>query len=159
MRSWMADKSLRLQVAVAAGVGAVLSGAGGAVGSLGRGSEGTSPLLVVGGMILGGLVGVGVASYLARRALRPIEQLRDSMSAVAGGRLEIAITPCEGSSHELRELTETFGRMVERMRQAEAEHEQSRKDVEVRTKIVDRLLDFSQTIQGAGRPRRSARSR
>jgi diguanylate cyclase (GGDEF)-like protein len=151
VRSWMADKSLRLQIAVAAAAGAVLAGTGAAIGSLGRSVGSVSPSLAVGGVIAGGLVGVGVASYLARRALRPIEQLRDSMSAVAGGRLEIAITPCEGSSHELRELTETFGKMVERMRQAEDEHEQSRRDVEVRTKIVDRLLDFSQTIQGAGR--------
>src|SRR4051812_28941104 len=120
----MADKSLRLQIAVASGAGGVLAGVGAAISSFWRDVASVSPALALSSVAVGALIGVGVASYLGRRALRPIEQLRDSMSAVAGGRLEIAITPCEGSSHELRELTETFGRMVERMRQAEDEHEQ-----------------------------------
>src|SRR3954471_17867352 len=147
----MADKSLRLQIAVAAGTGALLAGVGSAVAVVSRGAGSGVASISVGGGLAGGLFGVALTFYLARRALRPIEQLRDSMSAVAGGRLEIAITPGDGASHELRELTETFSRMVERMREAEEQHEQSRLDVEARTRIVDRLLDFSQTIQGAGR--------
>src|SRR4051794_29303585 len=121
----MADKTLRLQIAAAAGIGTLLASAGVVLASLARGAGVASPSLAIGGAIAGGVVGVGIASYLARRALRPIEQLRDSMAAVAGGRLEIAITPCEGASRELQELTETFGQMVERMRQAEEQHEQS----------------------------------
>src|SRR3954465_14595558 len=147
----MADKSLRLQIAAAAVAGVLLASAGAAFATLNRGAGSGLASVAVGGALAGGLFGVALTFYRARRALRPIEQLRDSMSAVAGGRLEIAITPGDGASHELRELTETFSRMVERMRQAEEQHEQSRLDVDARTKIVDRLLDFSQTIQGAGR--------
>src|SRR6478609_4214820 len=98
----MADKTLRLQIAAAAGVGTLLASAGVVLASVARGAGIASPSLAIVGATVGGLVGVGIASYLARRALRPIEQLRDSMAAVAGGRLEIAVTPCEGSSHELR---------------------------------------------------------
>src|SRR5688572_28195657 len=122
MGGWMTDKSLRLQIAVAAGAGALLATAWVVAASVWHGSADLPAALT--GALLGGLAGVGVTIFLARRALRPIEQLRDSMAAVAGGRLEVAITPAANASHELRELTETFGRLVERMRDADHEHAQ-----------------------------------
>jgi diguanylate cyclase (GGDEF)-like protein len=146
----MTDKSLRWQIAAAAAAGALVTAAGAGGATLWQGGAGSTPAALCGGAV-GGLLGIGVTLGLARRALRPIEQLRDSMAAVAGGRLEVAITPSDDASRELRELTEAFGRMVERMREAEVQHAQSRQDVESRTRIVDRLLDFAQTIQGAGR--------
>ncbi len=149
MPVWMKDKSLRVQLAVSGGIGSTMTAAGVAAAFGLAGSTTIGPPAAIGGALVGGTIGAAIAAAASRRLFRPIEQLRDSMAALAGGRLDVAISPGT-SSRELHDLSETFGRMVERMRAADDEHERAKRDIAVRTRTVDRLLDFSQTIQGAG---------
>lgn len=149
---WMSDKSLRFQVAAAGALGSVFAAAGVTVALAETQQIGLMAGLPAAAMgaLLGGGLGAAVTAAAARRILRPIEQLQNSIAAVAGGRLDVAISPTR-ASRDLRELTDAFAQMVEQMRQAELNHERAQADVIVRTRTVDRLLEFSQTIQGAGR--------
>src|SRR5438270_13411484 len=71
------------------------------------------------------------------------------MDQVIDGKLEK--TPeSRMPSREWEHLRDTFDRMVQQLRQAREAHEQSQRVLGERTSTVDRLLDFSQTVQGAG---------
>jgi diguanylate cyclase (GGDEF)-like protein len=101
------------------------------------------------------LIGIGLMalSFLAvgvKWALRPLHQLRDSLLGVIDGKVEPdTLNPPRIS--DLAILNDSIARVVEQYRQAKADHESSKRTLAHRTQTVDRLLDFSQTIQGAGK--------
>ena len=157
VRRWISNTTLRTQILLTAGVGTIVTGLGVILGLATHPSLRafrTEHVAWVSPALLGGLVGVVVAAtivaLIVKRLLRPLDQLHDSMAAVAGGRLDVALERMT-ASRDLGELTDTFRRVVEQMHKSQAEHERSREDVVARTRTVDRLLDFSQNIQGAGR--------
>lgn len=102
-------------------------------------------VLCVTALVAIGLVMVAIRSLL----LKPLHRLRDGMHAVIAGQLEV-LPPCPPPSRDWEQLNDTFGSMVLRLRQARDTYEQAQRVLADRTSTVDRLLDFSQTIQGAG---------
>ena len=101
-------------------------------------------------LCLTSVLGIGIIMAAVRRLLlKPLHHLRDGMTDVIEGRLET--TPSEPMpSREWGHLRDTFNEMVTQLRQASDTREESRRILAERTTTVDRLLDFSQTIQGAG---------
>src|SRR5688572_3155766 len=91
------------------------------------------------------------ASYRWRSSrLRPLHEMRDAMVDVIDGKTDpSALTPPPIA--DLNQLNDAIARVVARLRQAQSDHEASKRTLAHRTRTVDRLLDFSQTIQGAGK--------
>ena len=96
------------------------------------------------------ILGIGIIMSAVRwLLLRPLNQLRRGMSRVTNGKLDpVNSTPMP--SREWRDLHDTFDRMVQQLREARVAHEASQNVLAERTSTVDHLLEFSQTIQGAG---------
>jgi diguanylate cyclase (GGDEF)-like protein len=101
-------------------------------------------------LCLASLLGIGLVMAAIRRLLlQPLAHLDRGMSQVIEGKLEK--TPAtEMPSREWGHLRDTFDRMVGQLKQAREANERSQRVLAERTKTVDRLLDFSQTVQGAG---------
>ncbi len=86
------------------------------------------------------------------RLLRPLHRLRDAMWHVSEGRFDSPISIHDSPhSRDVFGLRQTFDRMLQQLQQSKAAHEQSKGVLAVRTRTVDRLLEFSQSIQGAGK--------
>jgi diguanylate cyclase (GGDEF)-like protein len=87
------------------------------------------------------------------RLLRPLHRLRDAMWNVSEGRFETPAAPATTTmSRDVFGMRSTFDRMLGQLTQARAEHEKSKAILASRTRVVDRLLEFSQSIQAAGKP-------
>jgi diguanylate cyclase (GGDEF)-like protein len=86
------------------------------------------------------------------RLLRPLHRLRDAMWHVAEGRFNspVAIQP-SSTARDVFGLKYTFDRMLLQLQQAKQAHDQSKSALASRTQVVNRLLEFSQSIQGAGK--------
>ena len=83
------------------------------------------------------------------RMLRPLHRLRDLMGQVSRGELQVT------GAHPAPDvfgLAKAFDRMVVQLQQSRAEQERSAAGLATRTRTVDRLLEFSQGIQAAGKP-------
>lgn len=101
-------------------------------------------------LCLTSVIGIGIVMAAVRRLLlQPLQHLRDSIAHVSEGKLEI-VEPIPMPSREWSHLRDTFSRMVGRLRQESESRERAQRVLAERTHTVDRLLDFSQTIQGAG---------
>lgn len=101
-------------------------------------------------LCLSSILGIGLVMTAVRRLLLiPLQRLAEGMSQVTEGRLEVAALESM-PSREWKQLHVTFEQMVSQLRQAELAREQSQQVLAERTMTVDHLLDFSQTIQGAG---------
>ena len=97
-----------------------------------------------------GSIGFVLCAIVVGRVIRSLQALRGCVDAVVAGNL--AVDPSmPPSSRDLGDLHADFRRMVVRLRQKKAEHEQSQQTLADRTRTMDRLLEFSQTIQGAGK--------
>ncbi len=85
-----------------------------------------------------------------KRILRPLHALRDRLVEVARGTIDpqsFEPTPLS----DLNDLNDAVAAVVEQARRAKSDYEASQQKLAHRTSTVDRLLDFSQTIQGAGK--------
>ena len=100
------------------------------------------------GIMAAGLLLVSV--WFAGRISRSISLLRQRIVTVIAGDLA-APDPNLPRASELIDLHVLFGQMLEQLRQARLEQFLSQQSLADRTKTVDRLWEFSQTIQGAGR--------
>lgn len=128
--------------------GSVLFSAAGAtllVRSAGGGGK-----IVAAGLLSAGGASFVLAAIVVSRVVRSLQALRGCVDAVIAGNLSIdpSMPP---SSRDLAELHSDFRRMVLKLRQSRSDYEQSRRGLADRTRTMDRLLEFSQTIQGAGR--------
>jgi diguanylate cyclase (GGDEF)-like protein len=77
------------------------------------------------------------------RIVRALHTVHAQIEAVIAGETPCAV-PCGSCTGELSELHESLQEMVEKLAR-------SQQNLADRTNTVDRLLEFSQTIQGAGR--------
>jgi diguanylate cyclase (GGDEF)-like protein len=98
----------------------------------------------------GSLVSIGIVMVAVRRLLLdPLQSLDEHLSRLVEGNLESAdARPMP--SRELQRVKNTFDRMVGHLTTARGHYEEAQRVLATRTSTVDRLLDFSQTIQGAG---------
>jgi diguanylate cyclase (GGDEF)-like protein len=87
------------------------------------------------------------------RLLRPLHRLRDAMWHAGQGRFDAPVTATQPpASRDVLGLKFTFDRMVNQLQQAQSEQKQSQAVLAARTRTVNRLLEFSQSIQAAGKP-------
>jgi diguanylate cyclase (GGDEF)-like protein len=80
---------------------------------------------------------------LSGRVIRSLQTVHEQIAAVIAGETPAELPVCAPEG-ELGELHQSLKEMVEKLTG-------SQKNLADRTKTVDRLLEFSQTIQGAGR--------
>lgn len=107
-------------------------------------------LELIGALCAVALLCIGLIMVVLRRfVLDPLRRLEEHLETVVEGRLE-AEAGAPMPSRDLRQIQRTFDRMVERIRTARSHFEESQRVLATRTSTVDRLLDFSQTIQGVG---------
>ncbi len=94
--------------------------------------------LAVAGLIATAIVLAAFGLYLARAIARPIEGVSGGASRLAAGDLSTRLDP-EGP-REVRELTQSFNRMAERLeqnrRELEAQNERLRKSEQAKTELV-----------------------
>src|SRR5687767_1849431 len=108
-------------------------------------------LKVTGALTLAALGSIGLVMIAVRRLLLdPLKFLDQRLNHVIEGRLETGADGLPMPSRDLQRVRETLDRMVERIRTARDRYEDAQRNLAVRSSTVDRLLDFSQTIQGAG---------
>jgi diguanylate cyclase (GGDEF)-like protein len=150
------SKSLRWQFAALCAATVLACGAG-TLGVLALSSVGTtgddSKLLhwrVAVVVLAVGIVATLCGIALIGRMLRPIHQFRQAMAGVMSGRYDVASTVTPTSS-EFGQLHDTFGRMLEHLRVSHSGGDEAKRFLAARTLTVDRMLEFSQTIQGAGK--------
>lgn len=97
-----------------------------------------------------GLMSLGLLAAGIERVLKPLHLMRDRLIDAIDGRSDPQqLRP--PAVADLADLNDAIARVVASCRQAIRDHDESREKLAHRTKTVDRLLDFSQTIQGAGK--------
>ncbi len=96
---------------------------------------------------------ITTAHFAIGRLLRPLYRIRDTMWQVSQGRIDTTnfATYAPASTPDVLGFRYAFDRMLEQLRRTSEAHEQSKASLAQRTRTVDRLLEFSQSIQGAGR--------
>ncbi|MBH0130760.1 cell wall metabolism sensor histidine kinase WalK [Salinibacterium sp. NK8237] len=94
--------------------------------------------LVLGGIIIA-LLEAAVAWFLARQLTRPLATVTEGVTRIANGALDTPITAA-GGSREISELSADLDRMVNRLREALAEREQSTTDATRARNDMRRLL-------------------
>lgn len=94
--------------------------------------------LVVGGVTIA-LLEAAMAWFLARQIARPLAGVARSVTQIADGGLDTPIAPA-GGSQEIAELSTDIDRMVNRLREALAEREQSAADATRARNDMRRLL-------------------
>ena len=96
-------------------------------------------------------IGLFVATaWVASRLAHSLQVLHDGITDVICGNWPERF-PKSGAARELQELEESFGQMIAQLRMVRLQNEQSQQRLAERNRTMDRLLEFSQTIQGAGR--------
>jgi diguanylate cyclase (GGDEF)-like protein len=101
-------------------------------------------------VVLASAGGLLLMMIAMNRVVRSLWALREGMKRVIGGELETRPVPTPVSS-DLGQLQKTFDLMVRKLRDAREENVAIQQALQGRKRTVDRLLDFSQTIQGAGK--------
>lgn len=158
MRQIATKTSLRTQILVLCGFSALLT-AGGAVLSMTWAAQQASTNFgawtffhwrLTSAVVLASIFGLLLMMLAVNRVVRSLWALREGMKRVIGGELESRPVPHPVSS-DIGQLQQTFELMVRRLRDSRQENETVQQALQARTRTVDRLLDFSQTIQGAGK--------
>ena len=150
--------SLRTQILVLCGFSTVLTAGGAAVSmtwaaeqsSNHAGSGAVLHWLLTSSVVTASILGLGLMMLAVNRIVSSLIALREGMSRVITGELERRPAPPPVAS-DLGHLQETFDQMVTRLREAREENQNVQQALQARKRTVDRLLDFSQTIQGAGK--------
>jgi diguanylate cyclase (GGDEF)-like protein len=101
-------------------------------------------------VVLASLFGLLLMMLAVNRVVRSLHVLREGMKRVIGGELDGQSAPPPVSA-DITRLQQTFELMIRRVRDARQESEGVQQALAARKRTVDRLLDFSQTIQGAGK--------
>ncbi len=101
------------------------------------------------GVLLVTIVGLVCIIAAINRVVRAMEMLRAGMERVSAGDLQLSATLPSPTS-DIAALQTTFQQMVERLSQVQADNDNIHAALRRRNQTVDRLLEFSQTIQGAG---------
>lgn len=121
-----------------------------AVGLLKGEAGALAQLELIGGLAAAAIASIGVVMCTVRRMiLRPMQRLEQNLAHVADNHLD-GVQSVAMPSKDLAQLQTTFDRMVTQLRTVRGHFEEAQRVLATRTSTVDRLLDFSQTIQGAG---------
>lgn len=84
------------------------------------------------------------------RLLRPLYHLREAIThASDADSTAVSSLPHD---HDVMGLCKSFNRLLSQVHQSKVDHDSSKLKLADRTRTVDRLLEFSQNIQGAGKP-------
>jgi diguanylate cyclase (GGDEF)-like protein len=111
----------------------------------------TLRLRLIGALALAAILSIAVVMLAVRNLLLdPLKRLDEHLQLLVEGRLEAAADTLPMPSRDLQRVRDTYDRMVERLRASRDRYEEAQRVLAVRTSTVDRLLDFSQNIQGAG---------
>lgn len=158
---WLSGKSLQTQLVVLATAALTVMSAAAAlvigITWLRAGPQPSDALETLALRFLTTLTVAGLSSVLlvalgVRRLLAPLHRLRQLMSDTADGRADAASADSIGAkSWDLIGVKDAFERVVERINSVQREQAQALESLAQRRRTVDRLLDFSQTIQGAGK--------
>jgi diguanylate cyclase (GGDEF)-like protein len=146
------NMSLAGQIFAVTGLCLVLTAGAALLTTHGVGGEraATLRLELIGVLSAGALVSIGIVMVAIRRLLiEPIETLDQHLGRLVEGDLAPA-DPRPMPSRDLQRVKNTFDRMVVTLAAARARYEEAQRVLATRTSTVDRLLEFSQTIQGAG---------
>jgi diguanylate cyclase (GGDEF)-like protein len=109
-------------------------------------------LELLGMLCLGAVVSIGIVLWAVRRlVIDPLQTLETDLAALLTGsasakQSDDRLMP----SRDLRRVRETLDRVVCHVTAGRQEFEDARQAMAARQATVDRLLEFSQTIQGAG---------
>ena len=157
LRSYLKDKSVRWLIvglsttsslACAAGAAVVLIWANSGVGPVEGELLHTRALLTM--LAIAGASAI-VTAVVVGRLLRPVHAVRQAMSQLAIGQYNAKPTAV-AFGREFIGLDSAFRAMSDHLRDADRSGVEAKRILASRTQTVDRLLEFSQTIQGAGRP-------
>jgi diguanylate cyclase (GGDEF)-like protein len=143
--------SLKVKLAVLGG-GSVLFASAMTVLLLPGGDEfARSPTLaVLRAMLASVALASGVFAIYTARLLRSLGRLqRDLARLASGGEAELAPDPT--ADRDVRRLRSGFRTLAQQIDRLRIGDEQAREALERRSRTVDRLLEFSQIIQGVGR--------
>jgi diguanylate cyclase (GGDEF)-like protein len=153
---FLANKSLQTQL-ILTGLGCVVVVA--LVALFFSGSPGSSEaapiahLRLLFAITVSGFLSVGIVAFTVRLLLRPLRDLPRELANLsddqAAAEHVIAALP---ATPEFRGLKDAFGRIAHQLAEARRAHDVVRAAQVARVDTVDRLLEFSQTIQGAGKP-------
>jgi diguanylate cyclase (GGDEF)-like protein len=124
----------------------------GAARTLGEGQGTIYRLELIGMLCLGATFSIGVVLWAVRRLMiDPLRHIEAGLSSLLNPPATAApqsVRPMP--SRELRQIGQTLERVVGHVTTARQNFEDARRAMTERQQTVDRLLDFSQTIQGAG---------
>lgn len=158
MGQFTSHTSLRTQILVLCGFSTLLTAAGSVMSmtwaaqqsAVGAGALPYFHLRLTFSVVVASVMGLALMMLAVNRVVRSLRVLREGMKRVMSGELDSRPVP-PPVSLDLGQLQETFDKMVRRLRDAREENETVQAALQARKRTVDRLLDFSQTIQGAGK--------
>lgn len=151
MLNWLRRTSLRFKFGLLAGGCLVLASLLTAVLLPARPEPGDSHLAgFIRATIAACAISAGVFAIVSNRLMRSLRVLqRDLARLVSGGEAELAADPL--GDREVRRLRSGFRTLARQTSQLRLDDEQARESLERRKRAVERLLEFSQTVQGVGR--------
>jgi diguanylate cyclase (GGDEF)-like protein len=158
VRQFISGTSLRMQVLSLCALSTAITGVGAIVSMTWTGQQSSFNIgpytffhwRLTTGIVLASLLGLMLMVLAINRVIRSLSAVRAGMARVIEGELEIHPTPTPAAA-DVAGLQHTFDRMVDRLRNARHENERIQAELRGRTQTVDRLLEFSLTIQGAGK--------
>ncbi len=153
MRQFYRTRSLAAQIIVLASICLIVTSAVALIcASLGLAGAGRSEVRLIGLIIalaLTSLACLCLIVYAVQRLLLPLRRFHNALAQLSDGDLAVQC-PNPMPNREFGQLGEVFSRLVDRLRGASEAQERARHALATRTLSVDRLLEFSQTVQGAG---------
>ena len=158
MRQFFFRRSLNVQLVTLAGTAAVTTGTVAVVvvftetwvkNSLDPQATEVLRLRLLASLGIACLVCLPVLYAAVNRLLRPLYYLRDAMNHAND--LSVTGLATLQPQHDVLGLCRSFNRVLTQVQRSRTEHEASKARLADRTRTVDRLLEFSQNIQGAGR--------
>jgi diguanylate cyclase (GGDEF)-like protein len=158
VRQTVCNTSLRTQILTLCGLSAAITGTCAVISMTWTGPQSAVTLgswtfyhwRLTTGVLLVSLIGTLLMVLAVNRVIRSLQALREGMRRVIDGELEPRETP-ETATSDIAQLQRTFDSMVLRLREAREENQNIHAALRARNQTVDRLLEFSQTIQGAGK--------
>ena len=119
--------------------------------TLGDGQGTVYRLELIGMLCLGATFSMGVVLWAVRRLMiDPLREIEVGLSALVNPPAAPTGDTRPMPSRELRQIRQTLDQVVGHVTTARQNFEDARRAMSERQATVDRLLDFSQTIQGAG---------
>jgi len=158
VRRLISETSLRTQILALCAISAAITAVGAVVSMTWTGQQESFTFgpytffhwRLTTGVVVASLLGLALVALAVNRVIRSLRGVRDGMNRIIQGELTHLPAPSPATS-DIGLLQETFEQMVRRLREAREENDRIQSALRARNQTVDRLLDFSHTIQGAGK--------